>query len=335
MARNDATHIPEFELLRERPDFPARNREALRGEKIRPSVDEDLPSQLPEDEEESPFLRTTRRVPVRRGPLAKQSAKMRFGLIAGACVLVLGGLVYCVTNYLGHDARFRIESSDDIEINGLQHVTRSEVLHLLGDDISCNLFHVRMDENQQKLEQMPWVESATIMRLLPNRLRVDIQERTPVAFVQSGNRVQLIDANGVMMGRPHGDMKYSFPVITGISESDPISVRAARMKIYRAFITDIDSDGANHSHDISEVDVSEPEDVKGTVEDPSGAVLVHFGSGDFYKRYQTYMTHIQEWRQQFPRIASVDLRYERQIVVNPGPSAGNAAMLRDGVAHGQ
>jgi len=44
---------------------------------------------------------------------------------------------------------------------------------------------------------------------------------------------------------------------------------------------------------------------------------VHLGPGDFLPRYKLYVAHITEWRQQFPNLQSVDLRYEGQVVVNP------------------
>jgi len=51
--------------------------------------------------------------------------------------------------------------------------------------------------------------------------------------------------------------------------------------------------------------------------DPAGTVLVHLGSSNFLDRYQIYVTHVREWRQQFAKLESVDLRYDRQIIVNP------------------
>ena len=48
-----------------------------------------------------------------------------------------------------------------------------------------------------------------------------------------------------------------------------------------------------------------------------GEVLVHLGSSDYLERYRIYIAHVQEWRQQFDKLESVDLRYEHQIVVNP------------------
>ena len=49
----------------------------------------------------------------------------------------------------------------------------------------------------------------------------------------------------------------------------------------------------------------------------AAAVLVHLGSANYLERYRIYVTHVQEWQQQFDKLESVDLRYDRQIIVNP------------------
>ena len=74
---------------------------------------------------------------------------------------------------------------------------------------------------------------------------------------------------------------------------------------------------------MSEVDLSDPEDVKVTANDPGGTMVVHLGAQDFLARYKLYVTHIAEWRQQFQNVQSVDLRYEGQVVVNPDKPAAS------------
>ena len=62
------------------------------------------------------------------------------------------------------------------------------------------------------------MDHATVMRLLPNKIRVQITERTPVAFVRQGTQIGLVDASGVLLDMPPedaGDPHYSFPVLTG------------------------------------------------------------------------------------------------------------------------
>ena len=183
-----------------------------------------------------------------------------------------------------------------------------------------------MGEQKKQLEAIPWIQSASVMRLLPNRLRIDIHERTPVAFVEVNGRIALIDAHGVIMDMPQGAQStFSFPVIVGMSDNDPLSTCAARMKIYADLIKQLDSTGANYSHALSEVDVSNPDDVKATVADPKGAVLMHLRSPNFLGPYQLYIAHVRDWRTQFPRLDSVDLRFDGQVIVNPDSSAAQNA----------
>jgi cell division protein FtsQ len=89
------------------------------------------------------------------------------------------------------------------------------------------------------------------------------------------------------------------------------------MRIYNDLVRQLDSGGGHYSQDLSEVDLSDPEDVKVVASDRQGAVLVHLGAANFLERYKIYVAHLQEWRQQFNPVESVDLRYDRQIIVNP------------------
>jgi cell division protein FtsQ len=114
-----------------------------------------------------------------------------------------------------------------------------------------------------------------------------------------------------------GKKKYSFPVILGMNPGEPASTRAARMKIYNDLVSQLDAGGTHYSQDLSEVDLSDAEDVKVVASDPQGEVLVHLGSSNYLERYKVYVSHVREWRQQFDKLESVDLRYDRQIIVNP------------------
>jgi cell division protein FtsQ len=287
-------------------------------------------------EEDEQFLRREKRVNVRKGPLPKKTAnRVKKGAIAAAVLALLGIAALVVVEYGIHSWRFRLESSDSIDIKGVQNASRAQVLDVVGEDIGKNVFFVDLEERRHKLEQIPWVESAAVMRLLPNRLAISVQERTPVAFVRMGPRISLIDANGVVMGMPaNKQSKYSFPVIQGIAETEPRSSRAAAMKIYNRLVRELDAEaiatdngddshkptGKRYMNDLSEIDLADPEDVKVSANDAVGAVMIHLGSSDFLPRYKLYLEHIAEWRQQFPNLQSVDLRYEGQIIVNPDAS---------------
>jgi len=270
-------------------------------------------------EQESPFLRGQKRVSVRRGSLPKKAATgLTWGILAAVVLFVGSTAVAALYHYGEHSWRFRVDSSDDIEITGLQNVTRYQVLEVMGGDIGRNIFFVPLSERKQTLEKIPWVESASVMRFVPNRLRIEIHERTPVAFARVSSKILLIDPVGTLMDLPAaGKKKYSFPVILGMNSGEPASTRAARMKIYNDLVSQLDAGGAHYSQELSEVDLSDAEDVKVLPSDPQGEVLVHLGSSNYLERYKVYVSHVREWRQQFDKLESVDLRYDGQIIVNP------------------
>jgi cell division protein FtsQ len=245
------------------------------------------------------------------------------GVVAIVCVLLAG--IAELRSAVLHDSRFVVATSSDIQISGDEHVTRPEVLSVFGADLERNIFRVPLAERRADLERLPWVQHATVMRLLPDRIRVEITERTPVAFVRRGGEIGLVDANGVLLDmspNEAGDPHYSFPVLTGLSANDPLSTRAARMVIYRHFMQDLDSAGEGFTKNLSEVDVSDPEDVKAMVTGGGSDILVHFGDESFLQRYREFEQHLPEWKQQYPTLASADMRYERQVVLEVPPGKG-------------
>ena len=114
-------------------------------------------------------------------------------------------------------------------------------------------------------------------------------------------------------------------VIVGMSDNEPLSTRVARMKLYMLLVKELDSTGAHYSADLSDIDLSDPDDVKATVTDPHGAVLVHLGSSNFLEHFKVYVAHVQEWRTQFHHLESVNLRYDHQVIVNPDSAAAEAS----------
>jgi len=142
----------------------------------------------------------------------------------------------------------------------------------------------------------------------------------------------------VLMGLPaNRETTYSFPVVRGISETEPLSSRADVMKTYIRMVNELDSNSekTQYSRQLSEIDLSNPKDIKATVSDGGGTVLVHFGTSDFLERYKVFAAHIGEWRRQYKCVQSVSLLVEGQIVVDPGacgPAQVEAASAPPAVA---
>lgn len=288
-----------------------------------------MPLEIP-DPEDDDLPRSRRRYEAPPSPWWRPSTTAGRVFLGLGALVVLSSLVTAVVvlrTYLERDARFRIAGAGSIQATGLGEVTRAEMLPVFGEDIGRNVFYVPINQRRKQLEQIPWVEKATVMRLLPDQLRVSLVERHPVAFVRQGQQIGLVDPNGVLLSMPASMMTkhhYSFPVVTGIDARDPLASRRARMAVYQRLLGELDANGQHLSEQISEIDLTDPEDARVLMPEQGADILAHFGEDQFLARYQRYKAHIAEWRQQYPRLAAVDLRYDQQVVLQMAPGAGGA-----------
>src|SRR5580692_7116921 len=136
-------------------------------------------------DEESPFLRGQKRVSARRGSLPKKTANRLLWATGAAAILLAAAIAAAALYEYGERSwRFRVESSDNIEVTGMQNATKAQIMEVMGADIGRNIFFIPLAQQKAQLEQIPWVESASVMRFVPNRLKVEIHERTPIAFAR-------------------------------------------------------------------------------------------------------------------------------------------------------
>jgi len=282
-------------------------------------------------EEEPRYMRRQKPVEVRKRKFGKQQRvlylKVFLWLLAAAAS---GGVLYVTGDFLLNSPQFKLVKTEQIEIAGNVRVDAVAILDKFAADQNRSVLRVPLDERRRALEEIPWVEKASVARILPNKLRVELVERTPVAFLRQGAELALIDAHGVVLERPQ-QADYNFPVVTGIAEAAPREDRERQMQTFVQFMKDVEAARAGGSSLVSEVDLGDAKDVRATIAglpelgDPENggqsAVLVHFGTGDFLSKFQAFAGNIGQWRTSAGRIESIDLRFERQVVVNPETSA--------------
>lgn len=335
------TPQPEYAPDSSRSSSPRRSSTKLDPRLRRDTVEDFASYNEDEDEDGRP-----RRSPRQRDGNPRSQLKLKFRnriptsvigrVFTGiALLMILGAIVSLLMvtrTFLLHDPRFMIQSPAAIEIQGNKHLTRAQLLSIFGEDVERNIFRISLDDRQAELEALPWVKHATVMRLLPGRIRVSIVERTPIAFVRQGGHIGLVDREGILLDMSAGSQTepaYSFPVVTGVSSGDPASTRTARMRIFERFTADLDSTGEKISEHLSDVDLSNPEDVKALIPDHSTEVLVHFGDEHFLDRYRKFQELLPQWHAQYPNLASVDMRYEREVVLDMA-KPGTARADEDG-----
>src|SRR3982074_3800936 len=128
---------------------------------------------------------------------------------------------------------------EQIEVNGNHIVSREAVLQQFVRDRGRSVLRIPLDARRGALEEISWVESATVQRILPNRIRVQLTERTPIAFLRNGTELALVDAHGVILDRPRGE-DLQLPLLGRLPEEQPHAERGKRMQTYQEFMKDID-----------------------------------------------------------------------------------------------
>ena len=278
-------------------------------------------------EEVSPYLRRQRTVTARR---TRVTPRVRWVLFALLALLLMGCGGYYVATFALASPRFVLSSTEDVGIDGNRYVPREEILNALGFSGTgvpggrVNIFRLSLREKREQVESIPWVRSATLMRAYPHRLAVQVVERTPVAFVNLGGRLKLVDGEGVLLEKPERVL-FDFPVLKGLDAETGTGERRARLALYEEFTRQLASEASPSGWLISEVDLADGDDLKALLVQGRETIQVHFGHKDFLERFRSFLALLPEMRKTNARIDSVDLRYRNQVVVNPEPVAPGKA----------
>jgi len=276
-------------------------------------------------DEEPKYLRRQKPLEIKRRKFGRKA----WSTYLRVAVWMVAGTAGSWTAYeLGHfllvSPEMALIHPEQVALTGNHYVTPASVLEIFAADRGKSVLRIPIDDRRRQIEALPWIEQATVRRALPNRIEVEITERTPVAFVREANDMALVDVHGVILERPI-EGNFHFPVVTGIGTDTALEDREKRMQLFSGFAQQIESAHAGALDQVSEVDLADDHDVRATLTglggDASGSqadvpVLVHFGDSDFTGKYQTLVEDIGQWRAKAGPVESVDLRFSGEAVVN-------------------
>ncbi len=301
----------------------------------RGSAAADAESYRPEllGDEEPRYLRRQKPVEIRRKKFGGRSWPFyRRVLFCGVVGIAGISAAWTAGRFLLYGHPMLLVKPEQIEVNGNHIVSREAVLQQFVRDRGRSVLRVPLDSRRSALEEISWVESAMVQRILPNRIRIDLTERTPIAFLRNGTELALIDSHGVILDRPHGE-DLQFPIVTGLSENMPRDERGKRMQTYQEFLKDIDLVRSGSSDRVSEIDLANPKDLRAVMTgianatDPQ-ALTIHFGASDFTGKYRMVVENFAQWQASNGRVHSIDLQYAKQVVLNPDTSTAAATKMR-------
>jgi cell division septal protein FtsQ len=288
-------------------DLPARSIPRARG-----------PVELGDEREEPPFLRPRQRTRVRRqrrGPIARSMVAVNVAAV---------GLVAVVLSWLGYSRvmaspRLRVTH---VEVRGGHFLSEGEVRELLGPAVGENILSLDIDDLKTRLRKSPWVADATVQRSLPDTLRVEIDERAPVALAEI-DLLFLMDADGALI-ELYGPRTAAFdlPVVRGLAGLEP-DERRERARRVAVLLADLDE----LSTELSEIRVEPSGDIEAVLR--SGEV-VRLGAPPYKKTFLTFLGLRGQLRVRCPEAEFFDLRFRDRIYAKQRAALAPTAIVPAG-----
>jgi cell division protein FtsQ len=207
----------------------------------------------------------------------------------------------------------RFQLADVVVEGGTQRIQPDWVQEALAAYRGQNLVRLSLAEAAALLKRNPWVDSVEIQKELPGRLRVELTERRPVALLRSGGQLVYADPDGQAItpvdSLPEAhkagllEVMFSRPVQDGVASALEVAGELGRVR-------------PDWAAALTQIEVLGEEDFRLHTEALPFPLLVTRGQvGPKARRLEELLPELQR---RYPVIESVDLRFSRRIVVQPG-----------------
>ncbi|HSB40514.1 MAG TPA: FtsQ-type POTRA domain-containing protein [Methylomirabilota bacterium] len=226
----------------------------------------------------------------------------------GAALLAAAGVG---TAWLLTSPRFAIT---EVAVVGASRLTPEEIVAASGIGAGTNLFRLDRGAVVARLEGLPLIRRADLVRRFPNRVTLAVEERRPFTLAHAG-RLHWIDEQGVSLGAETRAVAPEAPVITGLSPADltaETGAPTARVAVGISLLRVLLRSETALLRQISEIDVSRPD---GPVLYTVDGVEVRLGAEDWEVRLGRLQGVLAQVRAAGDPVSAIDLRFRDQVVL--------------------
>jgi cell division protein FtsQ len=280
----------------------------------------------------------------RRARPAQESAQEERGGMRWGRVIVYAGLIltflagsliawHRTTDFLIRDDRFRLAEaatssgqSPNLLVEGAHYASPPEIRHIFAPDLGRSLYLTPVEERRAALLAIDWVAEASVSKIWPNTLMVQVKERQPVAFVElppvrAGGPAEfaLVDREGMIL-RPRVPAKFTLPLVRGVRESEDRPMRKRRVAKAMAMMDELGEMAAA----VGEINVSDLSNLVVSERIGGRVVTLLLGEDSFRNRMAYFMSSYPEIKAKRPDATTFDLRLDGVI------AAGKADQFAEG-----
>jgi cell division septal protein FtsQ len=234
-----------------------------------------------------------------------------------AVAVIAGIVIFGVYRTVASASFFQLRT---VEVQGASRASKEDVQAAVRHGVGkAGVWAADLKELSASLERLPWVRRALVSRVLPDSIRVRIQERVPrvVARISSG-RLRWVDEDAILLGEmlPADQMPAFF--LRGLSEETSEAARQENVQRIGKFLElEREWSAAGLAERVSEVNLFDLRDVRAQLAGDDSQIEVRLGAQDPTKRLKQALTVLDEQRQT-PRgqfISYVDLSLGRRAII--------------------
>ena len=287
-------------------------------------------------QELDPTPELTEQEALRRRAYWKAAARVSGWTFAFMLVLLcMAWLSWQGESFLLQDRRFivpmrTIDDADGaIRITGVHNSSKLKIMAVFERDRGHSLYSVAPEKRRLQLRGVDWVRDALVRRVWPNRIEVEIFERSPSAFIRVADgatgdfnnplkyRLMLIDAEGVIMP-VRGAIPQNLPLLTGVRDDTDVESRRQQVDTMRRVLRAL----RQYKSKILEVDVSRPDDIRVTCSVDGQSYSLILGHEQFLQRLEIFLKQHEIMRDQMDPRREYDLTNEGRILaIEPEPAS--------------
>ncbi len=134
------------------------------------------------------------------------------GFIKGGRADAFFGVVGDTRNAAANAIGFKITN---VSITGRKQLTQDEILAVGGVTGRSSLLFLNAADVRDKLKGDPWIGDATVQKLYPGKLQIDITERAPYALWQRDGQVSVIAEDGTVLEPFVASRFVTLPLVVG------------------------------------------------------------------------------------------------------------------------
>jgi cell division protein FtsQ len=207
-----------------------------------------------------------------------------------------------------------------VEVQGASRVPADDVRTAAGIVPGSNLWRLDTRGVLARVEAMPEIRHARVIRALPNRVTIVVEERRPFTLVHGG-RLHWMDEEGRVLGEASQVVAPPLPVVSGLSDEELASMRsrpAPRARVAIDIIRTLLRTGSGLVSQISEIDMSGRD---GPVLYTVDGVEIRLGGEAWEERLARLEAVLAQVATQ--DVTTVDLRFRDQVVLQRGDREGD------------